>query len=419
MLAVLPLPVLTGRGSEVLPGGNARMGQEAQSVPTLRKRVFDFLERGRRQDIAARAFGVAMVLLIIANVTATIFETVPAIAAQYGFWLTLFDRFCVLVFIAEYAARIWTAPEHPKFRLGAEAPNRLKFAMSPMMVIDLMAILPFFLELIFPQSAAVRLLRLVRFLKVARYSPAMSTIGTVIAAQRQPLVACIVLFVGLLLFAAAVMLVLEGGLHGDKLSDLPSAMWWSVTMLTKLGQTEISLQTPIGKIFAAFVMLLGIGFIALPVGIIGRGFYDEIRKRDFVVTFGMVARVPLFASLDAATIAELVDLLKARKVAAQSIIIRKGEEADAMYLIASGQVEVAVDGGSVRLGEGDFFGEMALLSHSRRTATVIARRATELLVLDADDFDRLLSRNAELAETIRGVAASRAERGGAAKVVKG
>lgn len=395
------------------------MGHDAQSEPTPRKRVFDFLERGRRQDLAARAFGVAMVLLVLANVAATIFETVPEIAAKYGFWLTLFDRFCVLVFMAEYAARIWTAPEHPRFRFGPEAQSRLKFAMTPMMVIDLLAIVPFFLELIFPQSASVRLLRLVRFFKVARYSPAMSTIGTVIAAQRQPLVACIVLFVGLLLFAAAVMLVIEGGLHGDKLADLPSAMWWSVTMLTKLGQTDIALQTPLGKIFAAFVMLLGIGFIALPVGIIGRGFYDEIRKRDFVVTFGMVARVPLFASLDAATIAELVDLLKARKVAAQSIIIRKGEEADAMYLIASGQVEVVVDSASVRLGEGDFFGEMALLSHSRRTATVIARRATELLVLDADDFDRLLSRNAELAETVRGVAASRADRGGAAKVVKG
>ena len=207
------------------------------------------------------------------------------------------------------------------------------------------------------------------------------------------------LFVGLLLCAAAVMHLVEGATQ--PFADMPSAMWWAVVTLTKLGNSEVVPQTLLGRLVAATVMLLGIGFFALPVAIIGRGFYDEIRRRDFVVTFGMIARVPIFATLDAATIAELVGLLKARKVAAGSVILRKGEEADAMYLIANGEVEVELPHGTKRLEEGDFFGEMALLSHGRRTATVTARRGCELLVLDAGDFDRLIERNAMLAATVR------------------
>ncbi len=352
-----------------------------------------------------------MVLLILANVTAAVLQTVPEVVARHGAALTLFDRLCVALFIAEYAARVWTAPEHPMFRQDphhGSAPGwRLRYAATPMMVVDLLAILPLILELLFPQSALVRLLRLVRFLKIARYSPALMTIGRVIAAQRQALVACVVLFVGLLLFAAAVMVMVEGRMQPDQLGDMPGAMWWSVTVLTKLGHPDVSPLTPLGKLVAAVIMLLGIGFFALPVGIIGRGFYDEIRRHDFVVTFGMVARIPLFTALDAATIAELVGLLRARKAPARTVIIRKGEEADAMFLIASGQVEVALDGRTARLSEGDFFGEMALLSHGRRSATVTATRASELLVLDAEDFRRLMARNPELAERVREIASSR------------
>ena len=106
----------------------------------------------------------------------------------------------------------------------------------------------------------------------------------------------------------------------------------------------------------------------------------------------MVAQVPLFSRLDANSIAELVGILSARTVPAGTTIIRKGDRGDAMYLIASGSVDVDSARGKVRLEEGDFFGEMALLSHEPRSATVTAARATDLLVLDADDFLHLLDR---------------------------
>jgi voltage-gated potassium channel len=379
---------------------------------TIRRRAFEILERGRRRDLVSRAFDAVMVLLIVANVTATIIDTVPDIVRSYGRYLLVFDRICVLIFIAEYAARLWTAPEHPMFRhLVSRYPRlrlRLRFAAMPMMIIDLIGILPIFLELAFPTVTGLRLFRLVRFLKIARYSTALATIGHVIAGVRRPLVACVVLFTGLVIAAAAVMYGLEGKIQPDRLGDMPSAMWWAVVFLTKLGQTDVLPHTTLGKLFAVLFMLLGIGFIALPVGIIGRGFYDEIRRRDFVVTFGMVARVPLFSTLDANTIGQLVGLLKARKVAAGTVIMHKADEADAMYFIADGDVEISVNARNTRrLGDGDFFGEMALLSRGRRMATVTARRATDLLVLDAEDFDRLMEQNPALAQTVRKIAEAR------------
>ena len=177
--------------------------------------------------------------------------------------------------------------------------------------------------------------------------------------------------------------------------------------LTKLGQVNVLPHTMAGKLFAVVFMLLGIGFIALPVGIIGRGFYDEIRRRDFVVTFAMVSRVPLFSTLDASTIARLVGLLKARKFATGNVIIQKGDAADAMFFIADGEVAISINDRARVLKEGDFFGEMALLSRGRRTATVTARRACDLLVLDLQDFEGLMAQSPMLANAVRETAEAR------------
>jgi len=192
-------------------------------------------------------------------------------------------------------------------------------------------------------------------------------------------------------------------------------MWWAAAMLAKIGGGELTPATTLGRLIAAITVMLGIFCFALPVAIIGRGFYEEIRRRDFVVTFAMVAHVPLFARLDAVAISDLVSILTARAVHAGSVIVRKGESGDAMYFIASGAVEVEAHGGKVRLEEGDFFGEMALLTHERRTATVTAIKRTDLLILDADDFHRFIDHNPEVGAHLRTVAQNRAaEEGGRA-----
>jgi voltage-gated potassium channel len=374
---------------------------------TWRQRVFQVLEHGRRREPASRIIDWILVVLIVGNVAAAVAQTVPAIAARHGMSLQIFDRLCVLVFALEYAARIWAAPEHPLLRQYTALGARLRFASTPLMIIDALAMLPLLLELAFPQHSLLVLTRLVRFLKLARYSPALATIGRVLAGERRALLACVIIFVGVLLTAAAAMHAVEGAIQPDRLGDMPKAIWWAAAMLAKIGGTETTPLTTLGSLIAALTVMLGIGCFALPVAIIGRGFYEEIRRRDFVVTFAMVAQVPLFSRLDASSIAELVGILKARSVPGGTTIIRKGDRGDAMYLIASGSVVVDSPGGKVRLTEGDFFGEIALLSREPRSATVTAVRATDLLVLDADDFLHLLDRLPDIGAKVQHVAHQR------------
>ena len=147
--------------------------------------------------------------------------------------------------------------------------------------------------------------------------------------------------------------------------------------------------------------------VALPIGIVATAFADEIHRRDFVVTWGMVARVPLFAELQATDIADIVRLLRAQRVEAGDVIAKRGEPAHSMYFVAAGEVEIELKHEHVRLGAGHFFGEVAALRRARRSATVTALTRTSLLVLDARDLHVLMEREPRIAEHIREVARSR------------
>ncbi len=383
-------------------------GHVEPPVQTLRGRVFEIIEHGRRRDLGARIVDGVLIALIVGNVLAVIAQSVPEVAARHGDALQRFDRLCVAVFAIEYVVRLWVAPEHPIARGSTALSARWRSAGTPMMVIDALALVPLLIELVYPGDATARLARLVRFLKLARYSPALATIGRVIKAERRALLACLIIISGVLLGAAAVMMTVEGRQQPDRLGDLPKALWWSASMLAKVGGGELEPATALGRIVAAVTVMLGILCFALPVAILGRGFYDEIRRRDFVVTFAMVARIPLFARLDPAALAEIVGTIRARTVPPHAVIIRRGERSDAMYLIAAGSVDVALaEGGTRRLVQGDFFGEMALLSREARSATVTAAVTTDLLIIEAVEFLRLCERLPEMRERVETVATMR------------
>ncbi|MEK7246816.1 MAG: cyclic nucleotide-binding domain-containing protein, partial [Pseudomonadota bacterium] len=137
------------------------------------------------------------------------------------------------------------------------------------------------------------------------------------------------------------------------------------------------------------------------------GFIQEIRKYDFVISWRMVANVPLFRKLDAVRVSDLVSVLKAKNVPARYAIVRRGEHADAMFFVLSGELLVDIHPQPKRLGPGDYFGEIALLKHGPRTATVVSETECSLLVLNADDFERLLRDIPELSEQLHQVMATR------------
>jgi voltage-gated potassium channel len=196
----------------------------------------------------------------------------------------------------------------------------------------------------------------------------------------------------------------------EKFGTIPDAMWWSIATLATIGYGDVVPITPLGKLIAAATMLAGIVMIALPVGIIATAFSAQVRRRDFVVTWGMVARVPLFAGLDAAAIADIMRLLRAQTVAAGDVIVRRGDVAHSMYFVAAGEVDIDIAGEHVRLGVGQFFGEIAVLRRSRRSATVTALGRTNLLVLNAADFHVLMEEQPRIAARVHEVVRERAGR---------
>ena len=381
-----------------------------EGKPNLRQRVYHVIEEPLPGGRAGHVFNVCMVLLILANVAAVILESVPEVEqAHYGF-LWAFDAFSVAVFTVEYALRLWVVPEHPLFASLSSPRARLKYATSFHAMIDLLAILPFYLAAFVQVDLRfLRVLRILRLLKLTRYSPAFEALARVVYIQRRPLAATVVIAGMLLIFASSVIHLIEHTAQPEIFGSIPKSMWWAIVTMTTTGYGDVVPITPLGRVFGGLLMLSGIGLLALPTGILATGFVQEIRKYDFVISWRMVANVPLFRKLDAVRISDIVSVLKAKNVPARHAVVRRGEHADAMFFVLSGELLVDIHPLSKRLGPGDYFGEIALLKHGLRTATVLSDTDCSLLMLGVDDFERLLRDVPALGDQLRQTMATRLE----------
>ncbi len=374
-----------------------------------KQRVYEILEVGHPNDLASRVFDGFIVVLIVTNVVAVALETVEPLSQQFATAFRLLEAISVAIFTIEYAARLWVCTEHPP--LGSLGPvrARLRFAFSFYGLIDLLAFAPFYLAFVVPgiDLRVLRLFRLLWLLKLARHSPALATLGRVVLAERRALVAALLIMAVLLMLASSAMYYAERAVQPDKFASIPHAMWWAIATMTTVGYGDVTPITAAGRIVGGITMIFGLAMFALPVGIVASGFASEIHRRDFTVRWGMVARVPLFARLDALGVTRITNLLKARSVVPGAVIMRRGEVADSMFFITSGEVEVTGPSWTATLGEGDFFGEVALVRETPRTATVRALTQCRLLVLGAQDFRDLLEADPELRDEISRVALDR------------
>ncbi len=183
-------------------------------------------------------------------------------------------------------------------------------------------------------------------------------------------------------------------------------MWWGISTLTTVGYGDITPITPLGKFLGSIVTVPGIGMFALPAGILATGFAQEIKQREFIVTWNLVANVPLFRGLNAEEIAHIARLLLPQIVQPGQLVVRQGDTADRMFFIVSGELEVEINA-TIAPMQGDFFGEIALLTQGTRSASVRAVTSAQLLVLHAKHFRTILSDNPRIAETINQVAQER------------
>lgn len=240
---------------------------------TLRSRVHQILEGHHdRLSTLVRWF---LALLIISNVFAVVIETVPDIQTNWETALTRFENFSLIAFSIEYVLRLWSAGEHARF---AGPTGRLRWMVSPAAIIDLLAIAP---ALLITDMRLVRVLRLARLLRVAklgRYSLALRTLRHVLLARLPDLLGLSFVLLILLILSSALMFHIENDAQPEMFSSIPATMWWGIVTLTTIGYGDMSPITVEGRMLGAVVAILGIGMFALPAGLLGGAYVEELGK---------------------------------------------------------------------------------------------------------------------------------------------
>lgn len=380
------------------------------SHPDWRRRCFDLLADDRTDSGLGHRLVSSLILLGIAGCAlAIILVTVPGLEARTGFWLDRVREATDILFTAEYLLRIWIAPDYIHGGRVSTTTMRRRYMTSFLGVIDLLVILPFWINLIVPFPRDLFLtLEMFTLFKLARYLPGLGLVVDVLKRESSALGAALMTVGVLLVVASCIMYVLENETQPEVFGSIPQALWWGIVTVGSVGYGDMIPLTPLGKLFNGFVIVLGVATFAIPAGLLASGFAEEFKRREFMVTWRAVAALPLFAQLDASSIAEIASLLKPQVVPAGAVVVRKGDRAEAMFFIMAGEVEVEILPEPVVLGAGQHFGEIALLNRTDRTATVSAITACRLLALEVSDFQRLLQVHPTIREHISSLAEQRA-----------
>lgn len=244
-----------------------------------RERVYQILELAGSKDRVSRWYDYFLVALIAGNIVAIILESVESIFVRFEAQFFWFEVFSVAVFTVEYLTRLWACVENPDGRYKGLA-GRLKFAATPMAVIDLLAILPFFLVMFFSLDLRfLRALRLLRIFKLTRYSASMALLLKVLRDEAQSFGAAFFILIIVMIFASSGIYLFEHEAQPEAFSNIPEAFWWSVATLTTVGYGDVTPITVGGKMFGVAIMIIGIGMVALPAGILASAFSEQMRLR--------------------------------------------------------------------------------------------------------------------------------------------
>lgn len=246
----------------------------------LRRRTYEVLEKGADDDRLSGAVDSILIGLILANMAAVVLESFAGLHARYAAWFNLLEVVSVALFTVEFALRLWTSDflRPRSSRLGAAA----RFLASPIGIIDLLAILPFYLPFLIPVDLrAVRILRLVRFLrllKLTRYTRSVMTLGAVVRERRHELLVAVFLTALLLMLASTLMYYLESQVQPEAFPNIVASLWWAVATLTTIGYGDVYPVTGLGRLLSGIIAVLGIGLVALPTAIISSGFAEAVAR---------------------------------------------------------------------------------------------------------------------------------------------
>ena len=249
------------------------------SIKLSRIRLFEILEVGKGSDVTSKICDNFLVFLVISSIFSVILGSVPEIDVKYSLELRLFEIVTVLIFTVEYLLRLWVAP----IKYEQSKRPKIKYIFSFYGIVDLAAILPFYISL-FGFGVDLRVLRaarLLRILKISHYNTALQDLALAIYDERKSFVSAIYIFTVALLITSSLIFFAENSRQPEDFRSIPDAIWWSLITLTTVGYGDVSPITPIGKIIGAITALLGVCTVALLTGIVGNAFSAQLsRKRS-------------------------------------------------------------------------------------------------------------------------------------------
>ena len=243
----------------------------------LRDRMLEILDKGSRGDIYSFGCDLFLSLLIIFNLVCVSLESVSTLADEYGGFFRAVEIVSLIIFSIEYALRVWTAASKHSIS-GTSLSRRLGYIFSFTGIVDLVSILPGLLQVVGVALDLrwVRILRLLRLLKISHYSSAFSDVYSVIAEEKNSLLATLYLLFVAMFFSSAALYLAEGDVQPEDFASIPSAMWWSLITLTTVGYGDVSPVTPIGKIIGSFTAIIGVLTVALMTGIVSSSFSNRM-----------------------------------------------------------------------------------------------------------------------------------------------
>ncbi len=252
-----------------------------------RNRIYQILEFTDPEDRTSRFISFGIVGLIIVNVLAIVLESIPSLYEAYEIPFFRLEIVSCIIFILEYVLRVWASVEDPETiedESGTQITNsrrRINFMLKPLAIIDFLAFVPIFLQLLFPgvDLRFLRALRLLRVFKLTRYFQSFEMILEVLHDEWRSLAGTVFIMLVILVIAACGLYYIERDIQPDKFGSIPEAMWWAMAALTTVGYGDSYPITPIGKIIGSIVTLLGIGMVALPSGILASSFSERMRQR--------------------------------------------------------------------------------------------------------------------------------------------
>jgi len=228
-------------------------------------------------------FSWTLTIMVLANVAAVILESLPELHQAYAREFHQFEVFSVGFFLIEYLLRIWTAPENhgnPKHKTATS--RRKGYVLSFHGIIDLLAIVPFFLHSLLPglDLRFLRIVRILRILKLSHYNTALEDLISAIYAERHSFISSLYLLAIALLVTSCLMYYAEHNLQPDKFGSIPESLWWSIVTLTTLGYGDAVPISGIGKLIGGFTALSGVLTVALLTGIVASAFTTRMRRQE-------------------------------------------------------------------------------------------------------------------------------------------